>query len=156
MWHRLYSPALAVVCVVVRVARYFEHPINSHACILSRGSERIPYFSGGNTHTRILHPHPHLHPHLRVHLRRGFLFIALVDQIHSQSYKPTRFFVRLPASLASLAVISHHALLYTTHRRPCRAYTPKLASLYTRAKAQHKAFEVVFVSLDGDEESMHR
>ncbi len=44
----------------------------------------------------------------------------------------------------------------TAYRRPCRAYTPKLASLYTRAKAQHKAFEVVFVSLDGDEDSMHR
>eukprot|EP00903_Cladosiphon_okamuranus_P014365 g13337.t1 len=39
---------------------------------------------------------------------------------------------------------------------PCRAYTPKLAALYNRAKAQHKAFEVVFVSLDGDEDSMHR
>ncbi|CAM9580751.1 unnamed protein product [Ectocarpus sp. 4 AP-2014] len=39
---------------------------------------------------------------------------------------------------------------------PCRKYTPQLAALYTRAKAQHKAFEVVFVSLDGDEESMDR
>ena len=39
---------------------------------------------------------------------------------------------------------------------PCRAYTPKLAALYNRAKAQHKAFEVVFVSLDGDEDSMGR
>lgn len=54
-------------------------------------------------------------------------------------------------------------LLFVRSRRvilffdsPCRAYTPKLAALYNQAKAQHRAFEVVFVSLDGDEESMHR
>ncbi|CAM9096751.1 unnamed protein product [Pylaiella littoralis] len=39
---------------------------------------------------------------------------------------------------------------------PCRKYTPQLAALYSRAKAQHKAFEVVFISLDGDEDSMER
>ncbi|CAN0006606.1 unnamed protein product, partial [Hapterophycus canaliculatus] len=39
---------------------------------------------------------------------------------------------------------------------PCRKYTPQLAALYNRAKSQHKAFEVVFVSLDGDEDSMER
>lgn len=46
--------------------------------------------------------------------------------------------------------------LHTCHASPCRAYTPKLAALYSRAKAQHMAFEVVFISLDGDEESMDR
>lgn len=38
--------------------------------------------------------------------------------------------------------------------RPCRKYTPQLAQLYLKAKAQLKAFEVVFVSLDSDEDSM--
>lgn len=39
---------------------------------------------------------------------------------------------------------------------PCRKYTPQLAQLYLAAKKQHKAFEVVFVSLDGDESSFTR
>ncbi|CAN0123638.1 unnamed protein product, partial [Laminaria digitata] len=39
---------------------------------------------------------------------------------------------------------------------PCRKYTPQLAALYAKAKAQHLAFEVVFVSLDSDEDSMSR
>lgn len=41
-----------------------------------------------------------------------------------------------------------------TRNRPCRRYTPQLAELYRKAKAQHKAFEIIFVSLDSDQQSM--
>ncbi|KAL5786467.1 hypothetical protein ACOSQ2_008859 [Xanthoceras sorbifolium] len=36
---------------------------------------------------------------------------------------------------------------------PCRAFTPKLAKAYHEIKANHPDFEVIFVSLDNDEES---
>ncbi|KAK4854299.1 hypothetical protein QYF36_021898 [Acer negundo] len=39
---------------------------------------------------------------------------------------------------------------------PCRAFTPKLAKTYQEIKAKHPDFEVIFVSLDNDQESFYK
>ncbi|KAL5783551.1 hypothetical protein ACOSP7_008580 [Xanthoceras sorbifolium] len=39
---------------------------------------------------------------------------------------------------------------------PCRAFTPKLAKTYHEIKAKQPDFEVIFVSLDNDEESFNK
>ncbi|KAK0571279.1 hypothetical protein LWI29_013567 [Acer saccharum] len=39
---------------------------------------------------------------------------------------------------------------------PCRAFTPKLAKTYHEIKAKHPDFEVIFVSLDNDQESFNK
>lgn len=41
------------------------------------------------------------------------------------------------------------------HCPPCRVFTPKLAKIYNAIKSNHSDFEVIFVSLDNDEESFH-
>lgn len=52
-------------------------------------------------------------------------------------------------------LVGKTVLLYFSrlHCPPCRAFTPKLAKTYNEIKAKHLDFEVVFVSLDFNEES---
>ncbi|XP_031258980.1 probable nucleoredoxin 1 [Pistacia vera] len=52
-------------------------------------------------------------------------------------------------------LVGKTVLLYFSrlHCPPCRAFTPKLAKTYHEIKSKHPDFEVVFVSLDFNEES---